>query len=129
MSKNLSLLIVDSNRRTLDTMTKWFLQRGHQVTAVMHPRQALEAATFRDYDAAVIEQALPEKSGLQLMRKLRGLVGDLRVILLSSDPNSLTRQEALQCGAHELLYKTCQLREIDSCLTDTAPAVEEFEVT
>jgi CheY-like chemotaxis protein len=117
MSSHLSLLIVEDNSKDRNALTKWFVHRGHAVTAVHHPRQALEAATISSFDVALLDQSLPEQPGLQLMSRLRGLVRDLRVVLLSGDPDDVTSEEALQQGANGFLHKPCSLEQVDACVT------------
>ncbi len=114
MPKHLSILIVEYDNRARDGLTKKFLSLGNLVVAVCHPRLALEAATIHDFDAAVIDQSLPEMQGIALIPRLRGLVGDLKVVLLSGDPDDLTSEEAVVQGADAFLHKPCFVDDVES---------------
>lgn len=77
-----SLLIVDCDRDLCDVKCRYFLDLGYSVTAVHHPRMALEAATFRTFDAMILAYDLPEVDGLALARRLQRLLGKLPIIIL-----------------------------------------------
>lgn len=71
MSQDRSLLVVESNLDRLDAMTRFFIRSGFQVTPVRHPRQAMEACTFKRFDAAVLSERLPEIPSAALASHLR----------------------------------------------------------
>ena len=85
MTRPNRLLIVETNQERRNEMTRHFLNAGFQVTPVRHPRQALEASTFKHFDAAVLSDQLPEITAPELARRLRQNVSGLRPVLVSSD--------------------------------------------
>lgn len=118
MPNQCSLLIVDNDRRSRDCLTRQFLSRGNLVVPVSHPRQALEAASIYDFDVALLDQSLPELPGAILIPRLRGLVGDLKVVLLSSDPDRVSREEAVECGADAFLHKPCSFDDVEAKVSE-----------
>lgn len=114
MPDQLSFLIVEADCRARERLTKWFLRGGHAVTAVCHPRQALEAATIRSFDVALLDQPVPERDSFHLISRLRGLVRDLFVVLFSRDPEGVTSEDAIRLGASAFLYLPCSLQQVDA---------------
>ncbi len=113
------MLIVEDDERSQDCLSKRFLTRGDLVISVCHPRQALEAATICDFDVVLLDQSLPEMTGLSLIPSLRGLVGNLRIIHLSGDPDRVSSREAIRHGADSFLHKPCSVDEVEAAVTDT----------
>ena len=92
---NRSLLIVDDDLDQLDTLARCFVEAGYQVISVHHPRQALEAASFRQFQVALLATSLPEMDGLELMRRLRRTQHHLQFFILSGyrGPGWLARED------------------------------------
>ena len=73
-----------------------------------HPRQALEVASFRRFDVALVDESLPEIDGVALSQRLQRLIAELQVILLT---------EPADCGegpvgAYRCLLKPCEPRRL-----------------
>lgn len=82
------ILLLDPGAERRDRLARHFMRLGYQVTPVCHPRQALEAASFRRFDVAVFPATLPEFDSLALVSKLKSLLGTVKFVLLvnKSDP-------------------------------------------
>lgn len=110
------ILLVDDDREFSDLLCQRLLRCGYQVTELWHPRQALEAASLRDYDVVVLDRGLPEIDGFRLMRILRGLVANLQVVFLSGHDDPEDEESALACGAFAYLSKPCRLAKIEATI-------------
>ncbi|WP_254510243.1 response regulator [Anatilimnocola floriformis] len=104
---NRSILIVDDNPDQVDSLARWFILDGWHVVGVIHPRQALEAASFQQFQVALLDLSLPEIDGIQLMRQLKRTQEVLQVILLSG--HDVPASEAKAAGAFACLTKPCGL--------------------
>ncbi len=78
MPSDSAILLVENDSDLLATLSRKLIRRGFTVTLVKHPRQALEAASFKRFQVAVVDHRLPERSGSQLTRQLKLLVADLQ---------------------------------------------------
>ena len=109
-----SMLIVENDAELRDMLTKRFIRLGFDVTPLHHPRQALEAASFKRFPVAIISHRLAELDGLELVRRLRLLVRGIQVILLISQCDDETLEDqALAAGAYECLQKPCRLLDLE----------------
>jgi DNA-binding NtrC family response regulator len=86
------------------------------VTGVRHPRQAIEVATFRTFQVAIIDSTLPEMNGVELMRRLRRLLGNVQVVIQACE--SRTAPAARSKGAFACLVKPCQQSLLESTVKD-----------
>ena len=84
---NRSLLIVEHDPDELDILTCSLIEAGYQVVSVHHPRQALEAASFRQFQVALLDASLLEMDGLELLHCLRWTQHRLQFIILSRATN------------------------------------------
>jgi DNA-binding response OmpR family regulator len=57
------------------------------------------------FDCLITDVSLPGHSGLDLLRRLRGLGSEMPVIVMTADTNPATRSHALCGGAHAYLTK------------------------
>lgn len=118
---NRSLLIVDDDIDQLSVLTCWFTRRGYHVVTANHPRQALSAASGRQFQAALVDASLPEIDGLELMKRLKRIQKDLPVIILSG--YDFSGYEAAQNwsnaeSAYACLKKPCDLGLLEATIQD-----------
>jgi CheY-like chemotaxis protein len=70
------ILVVDDDPDTVRIVTFRLQAKGHRVIGATSPREALEAvATRARPDIAVLDVAMPEMSGLELLTELRAQDG------------------------------------------------------
>lgn len=112
MSLEHTLLIVESDLREREQMSRRFLRAGFQVTAVNHPRCALEAATFRPFEVAILDATQPELDGVQLATRLLGLIAGVRVIVRCENLDVL-QDSSLNDKAIWLVAKSEDLHELE----------------
>ena len=118
---NRSLLIVDDDIDQLSVLTRWFSRRGYHVVTAKHPRQALVAASGRQFHAALVDASLPEIDGLELMKRLKRIQNDLPVVVLSGydflaykTPESWWNADS----AFACLTKPCDLGLLEKTIED-----------
>jgi len=68
-------------------------------------REVLQAVWEHDYDVLVLDIAMPEGSGLEVLQQLQTLKPDLRVLILSMYPERQYAVRALKTGAAGYLTK------------------------
>jgi CheY-like chemotaxis protein len=66
---------------------------------------ALAAAPGLRPDAALVDLTLPGMSGYETARRLRALIPDLRVILMSAEEDPIFGETAAASGAHGFIAK------------------------
>jgi DNA-binding NtrC family response regulator len=91
---NCSLLIVEDDPDQLEALVRWFIRAGYEVTGVDHPNKALEAASFRRFQVALLDATLPELDGFMLMQRLQQPQDWMQFIILSGQDNLERRANA-----------------------------------
>jgi two-component system invasion response regulator UvrY len=74
--------------------------------------EALERFTGEPWDLVVLDLSLPGVSGLEVLRKIRGLRPDTRVIIISVHPPTHFARRALAAGAVAYIEKRAATEEM-----------------
>ncbi len=110
------LLLIDDDRELTDLLASWLGQEGFQVRACHDGASARLALGEQTPDAVVLDVMLPDGSGLELLKQLRGEYPELPVLMLSARGEPLDRILGLELGADDYLAKPCDPRELTARL-------------
>jgi len=110
------LLLIDDDRELCELLASWLAQEGFQMRACHDGRDARLALIEKTPDAVVLDVMLPDGSGLELLKQLRGDYPDLPVLMLSARGEPLDRILGLELGADDYLAKPCDPRELTARL-------------
>lgn len=105
------LLLVEDDRN-LGKATAEGLKESFAVDWVRSAEEADDALSTTKYDLAVFDINLPEKSGLELLKELRGNKNKIPVLLLTARDAVYHRVEGLNTGADDYLVKPFDLNEL-----------------
>ena len=86
-----NLLLIDDDVELCDLLASWLTQEGFQITACHDGQSARQALTQSAPDAVVLDVMLPDGSGLELLKQLRGEHPELPVLMLSARGEPLDR--------------------------------------
>jgi DNA-binding NtrC family response regulator len=105
MPQMASLLIVDDEPNILSTLRRALELEGHAVEVAGSGKIALEKARAHAFDAVLLDVSMPEMNGLQVLKALRELDGELAVMMMSGNATLATAVEATKLGACDFLEK------------------------
>jgi CheY-like chemotaxis protein len=77
------ILVIDDDPSVCDVVEKLLDSMGFSVTSATSGRAALDAATTQPFAAAIVDLCMPVMPGLEIIRKLRALAPDTRLIVMS----------------------------------------------
>jgi DNA-binding response OmpR family regulator len=122
-----TFLIVEDQYLARRAMARALRAAGHLVTEAEDGDTALAVALSSQNDAIVLDLALPGKSGLEVLRRLRE-VSRVPVLFVSQADSVETRLEVLQAGADDFLIKPVDLRELQLRLENLVQRSSEAPV-
>jgi CheY-like chemotaxis protein len=103
-SLTLRVLVVDDNRDAADTLADLLRLYGADARVCYDGHSALEVAPEFPFDAAVLDVHMPGIDGCDLARRLQGMTGGRRVLLVAltgvSDPAARKRTAAAGFDLH-----------------------------
>ncbi|MGE3822155.1 MAG: sigma-54-dependent transcriptional regulator, partial [Isosphaeraceae bacterium] len=109
----ISILTVDDDEDYRGLLARRFARRGHDVEQTGSPREALRRAEEKHFDVVILDVAMPELDGVQLLEKLRQIDPETQVILLTGQATIETAIRAMKLGAYDFLTKPCPLAEVE----------------
>ncbi|MCD4688806.1 MAG: sigma-54 dependent transcriptional regulator [Desulfuromonadaceae bacterium] len=107
-----NVLLVDEDQTRCQAVRALLAERGYAVSSLHSGQEALKRLELESVDLLLIDQQLPDISGLELLRQVRSRDEALNVLLVTSVDCSDIAAEALRLGAFECLKRPCKGDEL-----------------
>ena len=111
----LKILLVDDHYDTCAALEKLLVRRGHLVAVTHDVRSAMEAAVQNKFDLLISDIALPDGTGIDLMKQLRA-ISSVPGIAISGFGNNGDIERSLQAGFSEHLTKPIKLDNLEAAI-------------
>lgn len=113
------LLFVDDEEWLVEMWREILESLGYRLTVTTSPVEALEIFRRRpeDFDLAVLDQTMPQMTGLELSRELLRLRADLPIILVTGFSEQVTPEIAKEAGIREFIMKPLSISELTNAIT------------
>ena len=108
------VLLVDDEQDFLETLSSRLEMRGLKVSAVTSGEQAIVEAKEQDYDAIVVDLAMPGIDGLETLKRIKADNPNAEIIMLTGQASVQSGVEAMKLGAGDFLQKPVELSELMS---------------
>jgi DNA-binding NtrC family response regulator len=99
------ILIVDDEAGIRDSLDTLLTLEGFQVDTAVDGRQGLDQVTRTAYDLMLLDLALPGESGIDLLPRIKSLVPDMPVILITAYGTVGNVVDAIRAGASNFVQK------------------------
>jgi len=106
MPKRARILIVDDERSIRELLEIVLKKEGFQVTSASSAEEALVQVKGSDFDLIVSDIKMPDMTGIDLLREVRGNGFNGQFILLTAFASAETAIQALKMGAFDYIQKT-----------------------
>lgn len=118
-----SILLVDDEPKIRGALAAALRDESHDVTATGSPREALRLLNERPFDLLVVDNLMPEMTGLELIREVTTMPAGERpeILMMTAHATIESAIEAMKLGATDYLQKPF---EIDEFLVVVRRAVE-----
>lgn len=105
-----NVLLVDDEEDFLDLLTERLKHRGLKVNSVMNGEEAVKSVASKNYDAIVLDLAMPGIDGIETLKRIKENNPDLQIIMLTGQATVSKSIEAMKHGAVDLLEKPVDLK-------------------
>lgn len=116
-----TILIVDDDEVFCRTLATALGRRGYATCVAHDAEDAMRAARDQRPDFAVVDLRLPGQSGLMLIKRLREVLPDARMVVLTGFGSIATTVDAIKLGACYYLTKPANADEILAALRHDEP--------
>ena len=111
-----SLLIVDDDSPLRDRLARAMEKKGFQVIQAESAKQGINKAKNSPPAFAVVDLRLNDGSGLEVVREIRKLKNDSKVIMLTGYGNIPTAVAAVKAGAIDYIPKPADADDVENAL-------------
>jgi two-component system, NtrC family, response regulator AtoC len=107
-----SVLLVDDDLAHTQALVKILKDAGYQVSTAGDGHDALTILMQRPFDLVITDLKMPRKSGLDLLRSIRGMSPDIPVVVITGFGEWTTYMQAMNIGAVDYLNKPARRHDI-----------------
>ncbi len=110
------LLLVEDDPLLGDGIRAGLTQEGYTVDWLTDGESALAALDTEPYELVVLDIGLPKKTGLEVLKTLRGRGQETPVLILTARDTTSDKVAGLDAGADDYLIKPFELEELNARL-------------
>jgi DNA-binding NtrC family response regulator len=110
-----SVLLVDDEEKILKTLGRALREDGHECVSTSSPREAQRLLAQRPFDVMVVDNLMPERTGLELIRELVASTppGERpQILMMTAHATVESAIEAMKLGAVDYLQKPFEVEEL-----------------
>jgi DNA-binding NtrC family response regulator len=109
-----SILLVDDEAKILNALAQALREDRHEVHATTSAREAQRLLSQRMFDLLVIDNLMPELTGLDLIRELHasGAAERPQIVMMTAHATIESAIEAMKLGAFDYLQKPFEVDEL-----------------
>ncbi len=110
-----TLLLVDDETKIRLALADALREDGHEVLATGSPREALQLVTQRLFDVVIVDNLMPELTGLDLIREIAASTPPTerpQMIMMTAHATIESAIEAMKLGASDYLQKPFEIDEL-----------------
>jgi DNA-binding response OmpR family regulator len=111
-----TVLVVDDEPDIVHLLRVCFEQQGYTVITAVNGREALDAVAVQKPDIILLDQMMPQVSGLEVAKKLKEdeATADIPVLLLTAKDSYDDMSKGWESGIDLYLVKPIDLQELKS---------------
>jgi len=122
MNEKRSILIADDNLSLCKTMSFALKRKGYAVTIARDGMEAIEKVKEKDFDMIFMDIKMPLMDGVETYKKIREIRPQAAVMMMTAYAVDELVQEALQEGAHGVIYKPLDIERVVSVIEEARQA-------
>jgi DNA-binding NtrC family response regulator len=109
-----SILLVDDETKILNALANALRSEGHEVVATTSAREGQRLLSQRMFDLLVVDNLMPDLTGLDLIRELHAAAAADRpqIVMMTAHATVESAIEAMKLGAFDYLQKPFEVDEL-----------------
>jgi len=107
-----NLLVVDDERTLRFTLKESLTEEGYRVETAADVSEALSLLEREEFHVALVDQKLPDESGIQLLKRIKAKRPETQVIIMTAFGKFGNAVEAARAGCYDYIGKPFELDHI-----------------
>jgi DNA-binding NtrC family response regulator len=112
------ILIVDDEEMLCDLLAETLEADGYDCTRIYNGQIAIDEIQKKDFDIAIIDLYLPQKSGIEILQFIHDTKKHIKVIMASGYSDVPVAKDALKLGAYDFLLKPFNLKQFRQTISN-----------
>ncbi|MFZ5770206.1 MAG: response regulator [Thermodesulfobacteriota bacterium] len=104
------VLLVDDEEEFCNMLSERLETRGLKVNAVLSGEDAVKRVEDQNFDAIILDLAMPGIDGLETLRRIKEKRPDLEILMLTGHGTVKSGIEAMKLGAEDFLEKPVDMK-------------------
>jgi DNA-binding response OmpR family regulator len=110
------ILVVDDEPDARELLQEFLTGKGYEVLTASNGEEALQKVKEERPHLILLDVRMPNMSGLEVLRRVRGIDQEVGVIMVTAVNEEETGREALQLGAFDYIVKPLDLEYLERSL-------------
>ncbi len=106
------VLIIDDEKDILESLSSILKDEGFVVLTATDGREGLSAFEREKPDIVLLDVWMPEIDGLEVLKKIKSMEGNVAIIVISGHGTISTAVEAVKMGAYDFLEKPLSIDKV-----------------
>ncbi|MBA4424204.1 MAG: hypothetical protein C0390_14085 [Syntrophus sp. (in: bacteria)] len=106
------ILIVDDEESIRSTLGDYFSSIGYDVVTAQNGEEALKKFSPRAFDCIISDLFMPEINGMELLKRVRLMDGDVFFLMITAYPMIDSAINAMKEGAYDYITKPFHMEDI-----------------
>ncbi len=108
----MKLMLIENDQAVATTLKKFCQLDGHQCEVFYSSREGVAAYKHEEFDVVLTDIRMPEMDGIELLKNIRSLDPEARVILMTGFLEDRISMEAARHGVSAVLSKPFKIQEL-----------------
>ena len=108
------LLLVDDEIPFVENLLKLLTRRGYEVSTAHDGDSALRIVQEREFDVVILDQNMPGKDGITVLRELKKKQPHLEVVILTGYGSVDMALKGYEFGIYDYISKPIQLADLEA---------------
>ncbi len=102
-----TILLVDDEQQAIDVFHAALTAAGYEIVVAQNAKTSLDLAKQQHFDAAILDEMMPDMSGNDLVKALRAeeATSKMPIIVLTNYNDDALVKTALEAGANDYILK------------------------
>jgi DNA-binding NtrC family response regulator len=117
MKRKGNILIIDDKVFIKDIVSECLKSTGRNVMTAGSSDTVIELIKEHHFDITFLDFSMPNKSGLELLRELKGIDPNSTVVIISSRPEEQLPDELADEGTYHIIKKPFSSNQIENAVS------------
>jgi DNA-binding response OmpR family regulator len=112
------ILVVEDHLDTQEVLSILLKQCDYEVKVASTVAEARQFFSSEDFDLYLLDNLLPDGTGVELCEEIRLTTQSVPIIFLSAAAREAERAQAIAAGAQDYLTKPIELKQLDGIIAE-----------